>query len=35
LLWRRIAGLGRNGRPGLNFEHGWHWEHARGKANSI
>ena len=27
---RRVAGLGQNGRPGLNFERGWHWKHARG-----
>ena len=27
---RRIAGLGQNGRPGLDFERGWHWKHARG-----
>jgi hypothetical protein len=35
LLQRRIAGLGRNGFPRLNFERGWHWEHVRSKANSI
>ena len=31
---RRVAGLGQNGRPGLDFEHGWHWKHARGTGNS-
>ena len=28
-----MAELGRNGRPGLRFERGWHWEHARGTGN--
>ena len=27
---RRVAGLGQNGRPGLDFERGWHWKHACG-----
>ena len=32
---RHVAGLGQIGCPGLDFERGWHWEHARGMANSI
>ena len=31
-LWRRIAGLGRIGRPGLDFERSFDWEQGRDTA---
>jgi len=31
---RRIAGMGRKRPSDLDFERGWHWEHARGTGNS-